>query len=206
MKKLSVLLVAAVASVMMALPSQAIGLKVGPRVGMNVNSLHFNTDVFNKENRVGFTGGLELNLSLPLGFGVDASVMYARRAVDGKLTLSDKIQDLNEKKLDYISVPINIEWDLSLPMVGSIITPYIYTGPDFAFRVSKKGITEALNDHKVDVAWDFGLGLQFIKHLRISATYGLGLTKYANWTGLTQSKENTTARTNCWTVTAAWLF
>lgn len=205
MKKLSILFVAALASIFMALPSQALGLKVGPRVGMNVNSLHFNTDIFDKENRVGFTGGLELNLSLPLGFGVDASVMYARRAVDGKFTVGNK-DKIDGKNLDYISVPINLEWDFSLPLVSSIVVPYIYTGPDFAFRVSKAGITDAWKDHKVDVAWDFGLGLQFVKHLRISATYGLGLTKWAKFTPLTSSSEDSTARTNCWTVTAAWLF
>lgn len=204
MKKLSLLFVAIIASLSLAMPAQAIGFKIGPRIGMNVNSLHFNKDVWKSENRTGFTGGLEVNLSLPLGFGIDASVMYARRSVEGQLEkLNTTIKD---KKLDYISVPINIEWALSLPLVSKIITPYIYTGPDFAFRVTKAAIKDAWNDHKVDVAWDFGLGVQLIKHLRISATYGLGLTKWANWVGVTDNAKDNTARTNCWTVTAAWLF
>lgn len=207
MKKLSIILVAIVASLATALPSKALGLHVGPRIGLNVNSLHFNKDIFNDfkaENRAGFTGGVELNLSLPLGFGVDASVMYARRTVDGKFTFNNAGED--GMKLDYISVPINLEWGLSLPLVSNVFMPYIYTGPDFAFRVSKAGISEAWKDHKVDVAWDFGLGFQLIKHLRISATYGLGLTKWANKLGATSAKDDNTARTNCWTVTAAWLF
>lgn len=206
MKKLSILLVAVIASFVMAAPANAIGLKVGPRVGVNVNSLHFDTDVFNKENRAGFTGGLELNLSLPLGFAVDASVMYARRTFDGSFKINNDQTTIDGKKLDYINVPINVEWALSLPLVSKIVVPYIYTGPDFAFRASKAGISEALNDHKVDVAWDFGLGVQLINHLRISATYGLGITKYAKQANFTALTTNTTARTNCWTITAAWLF
>ena len=205
MKKLSVLLAVIVISFAAAIPSGAMGLRVGPRVGLNVNSLHFNTDVFSTENRAGFTGGLELNLGLPLGFGIDASVMYARRAIDGKLTLNNN-ESIDGKKLDYISVPINIEWALSLPLVSRIVSPYIYTGPDFAFRVSKAGISDAWKDHKVDVAWDFGLGVQLVKHLRVSATYGLGLTKWAQKAGITSTSDDTTARTNCWTITAAWLF
>lgn len=205
MKKLSLLLAVLVATVATALPTHALGLKVGPRVGMNVNSLHFDTEVFDKENRTGFTAGLELNLSLPVGFGIDASVMYARRSIDGTFSLKNDNSTVNEK-LDYISVPINIEWGLSLPLVSKYIMPYIFTGPDFAFRVSKEAINEAWKDHKVDVAWDFGIGVQLIKHLRVSATYGLGLTKWANKVGVTTVGDDTTARTNCWTITAAWLF
>lgn len=205
MKKLSLILAVIVASVGLAVPSHAIGLRVGPRVGVNVNNLHFDKEVFDKENRTGFTGGLELNLSLPLGFGIDASVMYARRAVDGSFTLGNK-QTIDGKNLDYISVPINLEWGISLPLINKIVVPYVYVGPDFAFKVSKDDISQAWNDHKVDVAMDFGIGLQFIKHLRVSATYGMGLTKWANWAGVTSTSEDLTARTSCWTITAAWLF
>lgn len=204
MKRLSLFIAVIVTALATTMPANALGLHVGPRIGVDINSLHFSKDVFDANNRAGFTGGLELNLSVPFGFALDASIMYARRAIDGNFKFGN--ESIDGKNIDYINVPVNIEWGLNLPLVSKIIVPYIYTGPDFAFRVSKAGVTDAWKDHKVDVAWDFGIGVQLIKKLRISATYGMGITKWANWAGVTSLKNDDTARTNCWTVTAAWLF
>lgn len=190
MKKLTVLLVAIVATIATAVPAQA-GFRVGPRVGIDVSALHFNSDLFASDNTTGFTGGVQAELSLPLGLGVDASLMYTRRAA----------------KSDFINIPLNVKWNLGLPIIGNFLSPYIFTGPDFAFNVSSKAIKAAWNNKSVDVAWNFGLGLQFFSHLQVSAAYGLGITKYAHSFGLTEStKDQVSARNNNWTVTAAWLF
>ncbi len=43
-------------ALMVMLPAMA-QFKIGPRLGVDVNSLHFNKDVFQEDNRAGFTGG-----------------------------------------------------------------------------------------------------------------------------------------------------
>ena len=179
-------------------------LRFGPRVGVNINNIHFNKDVFDRNNRAGFTGGLAFELAFPAGVYLDASVMYVRRTIDG--TFYDKSITIKNNDLDYITVPINIKWNLGLPWVGHIVNPFIFSGPDFAFRVSKEGMSEVFKDRKVDLAWDFGVGVQLFQHLQISAYYGLGLTKWAYKHGISSLPENTTARNDNWTVTAAWLF
>lgn len=204
MKKLSVFLAVVVAVLAMAVPANA-GFRIGPRVGVAVSDLHFNDDLFKKENRTGFTGGLQAEVTLPLGICFDASVMYVRRSIEA-VDEKDNSLTVNASR-DYIDVPINFKWKLGLPIVGKIISPYLLTGPDFAFLTSKRAISEAWKNHKVDVAWNFGVGVELFKHLQVGASYGLGMTKIGHAVGLTESsRPNVEAKTNCWTITAAWMF
>lgn len=197
MKKFKALILVLIAALAVAVPSEA-KLRVGPRVGIDVSSLHFNKKVFDKDNRLGLTAGLQLELGLPMGLAVDGSVMYVRRSVEVGTVKANR---------DYIDVPLNIKWNMGLPLIGKILKPYIFTGPDFAFLASKSAITEAWKSRKVDVAWNFGIGLEFISHLQISAGYGLGITKMSSAIGFTDKPtEKISARNNNWTVTAAWLF
>lgn len=204
MKKLVLFIAAIITAVTMAVPAHA-GFRIGPRVGVDVSSLHFNTDMFNKDNCVGFTGGLQAEVTLPLGICFDGSIMYVRRSLSATANGTD-IQAI-EKSRDYINVPINFKWKIGLPLVGKIISPYVFTGPDFAFLASKSGINDAWKSHKVDVAWNFGVGVELIRHLQIGASYGMGITKLSHILGGTSSKvDQIEGKNNNWTVTAAWLF
>lgn len=186
--------------------------RFGPRVGVNVNSMRFDRSVFDGENRAGFTGGLQMEFTVPVvNLGFDASVMYVHRVnsttVDksGDQSLTSVSDQNSFKKRDYIEIPINLKWKIGLPVVGSIISPYIFTGPSFAFLTSKKAINEAYKNKSFDVAWNVGVGLQFFSHLQVGASYGFGLTKaietVSNYQGTQIDGKN-----RYWTITAAWLF
>ncbi|MDE5643323.1 MAG: PorT family protein [Muribaculaceae bacterium] len=191
----------------------------GPRVGVEVNKLHFNSNIGNdikdSDNRAGITAGLQIEFTVPIvNLGFDASVMYVHRSkvdapvLDQSNPSIPTVAGSETKKIggDYIEVPVNFKYKLGLPVVGNVISPYIFTGPSFAFLTSKQAINDAIQNKKVDIAWNFGLGIQLIKHLQIGASYGLGLTKtvekVSGWTGT----EPIDGKNNYWTVTAAWLF
>lgn len=179
---------------------------IGPRIGMNVNSLHFDKDVFATDNRTGFNGGIEMEFMIPMvGFGFDLSAMYVHRVsqateTDGTATT---VSDLS---CDYIEIPLNIKYKLGLPVIGKFVTPYIFTGPSFAFRTSKEAIKEFYHAKKSDIAWNFGFGLQLIGHLQIGASYGLGLTKAVEFVDSDHQSAGIDGKNRYWTVTAAWLF
>jgi len=178
--------------------------KFGPRVGINVNSLHFNEETFNKDNRTGFNAGLQAEFTVPvIGLGFDVSVMYVKRNAE----YMNSIGDNSATKLhsDYIEVPVNFKYKIGLPVVGNIITPYVFTGPSFAFLTSKKIIND-LQNKKCDIAWNVGLGVEFIKHLQIGASYGFGMTKALQSVGVAGDKAGIEGKNRYWTVTAAWLF
>ena len=68
-------------AVAMALPASA-QFRWGPKVGIEVNKMHFNKELGNSDNQTGFTGGLMAEIQVPIiGICVDGSVMYARRNV-----------------------------------------------------------------------------------------------------------------------------
>lgn len=173
--------------------------KFGPRVGINVNSLHFNEDIIKSSNRTGFNAGLEAEFTVPvIGIGFDASLMYVRRNQD----MGD-----NTKHCDYFEIPINVKWKMNIPLVAKVVKPYLFTGPSFAFLTSKRAINEAYKNKSVDTSWNVGLGLEFFSHLQVSAYYGFGLNKSIipiHIPGVDATPID--GKTHCWTVTAAWLF
>lgn len=201
LSKIKALVLAVLMVTAVAVPVQA-RFRIGPRVGIEVNKLSFNRDLFKGENRAGFTGGLQLEFSTPLGFGVDASLMYVRRSAE---FMNDN-DDVTVRNRDYFDIPINLRYNLSLPLVSSIISPYIFTGPDFAFLTSGTGINEAWKSKKVDVAWNFGIGVELVRHLQVSASYGIGISKAAEFIGVTEGKQDIDGKNRYWTVTAAWMF
>lgn len=198
---LKAILLAAVLAMVSVVPAQA-GFRFGPRVGLEVNKLHFNEDLFTSDNRAGFTGGLQFEVSGLFGFGVDASVMYVRRSAE----FMSQNEDVTAKNRDYIDIPINVKYKFSLPLVSKVLAPYVFTGPDFAFLTSGTGINEAWKSKKVDVAWNFGLGVELVSHLQVSASYGIGISKAAEMIGVTGGKQDIDGKNRYWTVTAAWLF
>jgi hypothetical protein len=199
-KKLALILLAAIISTI----SAAAQFRIGPRIGVDVNSLKFNTEVANKENLAGFVGGLQAEFMIPaLNFGLDASVMYVRRSstfIENQLS-TNKI----DVAKDYIEVPINIKYKFGLPIISNAVSPYVFTGPSFSFLTSGTAISEALRSSKTDVAWNVGAGLELFSHLQIGASYGFGMTKALKLVNI-NSTGQIDAKNSYWTVTAAWLF
>lgn len=200
MKAIKRILLAVVAIVAIAGSANA-QFKFGPRVGINVNSLHFNEQTFNSDNRTGFTAGLQGEFTVPvIGIGLDASLMYVRRNME-----INEDGDVFNKHCDYFEIPVNLKWKMNIPLIAKLVKPYIFTGPSFAFMTSKKAISEAYKYKSVDTSWNFGLGLEFISHLQVSAYYGFGLNNsIVNIPGV--NADPIDGKTHCWTITAAWLF
>lgn len=183
-------------------------LRFGVKAGVAVNSLKLSESTFSADNRAGFTGGLTCQFVAPIiNIGVDASVMYVRRASSDVYTYEDGSVDKFNLSNHYIDIPINFRYNLGLPGIGKIITPYIFTGPDFSFLLSKKNVKEVWNNRKFDVAWNFGLGVKLVNHVEIGASYGLGITKSGSIEGDALYGNNLlNGKNRCWTITAAYLF
>lgn len=208
MKSIKTILLALV--VLVAVPASA-QFRFGVRLGTEVSSMRLDKTVFDNDNRAGFTGGVMCEFTVPIiGLGFDLSAMYVHR-VSNSSVKTDNADDLalvnssRFKNRDYIEIPLNLKYKLSLPLVSKILVPYITTGPSVSFLTSKRAITEAYKNKSVDVAWNVGLGLQFFNHLQVSASYGFGLNKtIERVSSITTSPID--GKNNYWTVTAAWLF
>lgn len=206
MKAIKVLLIALLATVVSGLPAAA-QFHIGPRIGTEINRFTLSRKDFNSDNRAGFTAGLMTEFTVPLvGVGFDLSAMYVHRVSQGE-GITAIFKDAKAfKSKDYIEVPLNLKYKLGLPVIGKVFTPYIFTGPSFAFLVSKKAIMEAYENKAVDIAWNFGLGVQLFSHLQVGASYGLGLTNVVKFVGAGDNLQKIDGKNKYWTVTAAWLF
>ncbi len=187
-------------------------LKFGIKGGVTVNDLKFNEDIFKTDNRCGFTVGLMTKFTAPIiNIGFDASVMYTHRVskVDGFTTLTpDGQQEVFDGsiKSDYIEIPINFRWDIGLPVIGKFVSPFLTTGPDFSFLVSKQNVDNAWKKHTFDFAWNFGFGLMFVNKVQLHASYGLGLNNAASADSALYGNNLGDGKNRFWTVTAAYLF
>lgn len=207
------------AMLMVAPAAQAGGFKVGPKVGLNVNKFSMDSSTLDSDNRCGFTAGIDAQFTVPLlGVGADISVMYTRRNTENRVPVFDADTedivkyDAEKTHYDYISVPVHLMYKLDLPAINKIVAPYVVTGPDFAFRISKN-LLDDVQAKKCNVGWDFGIGVELIKHLQVSATYTLGINnavKYASFVGVPGAadfqKTEIKGNTNGWTISAAWMF
>lgn len=191
-KKLTMLLIAAACVATAA----AGNFKIGPKVGLNINKFGVDPSVLASDNRCGFNAGVNAQFTVPvIGVGADVSAMFSRRYYN----MGDETAPYS-----YISVPVHVMYKLSLPAVSRIVAPFVVTGPDFAFAISKDIVSD-IKQKNCNVSWDFGLGLELIKHLQVSACYSLGMNKaLTNLAGI--NGANIDGNINGWTVSAAWLF
>lgn len=202
MKGIRRLLIVIVVALFAVVPASA-QFRFGVKLGIQTNSLHFDSSTFDSDNRSGFTGGVMTEFTVPvIGVGADVSLLYVHR--------NQRIIDTGDgesvhKGLDYIEVPVNLKWRINIPVINKIVRPFITSGPSFAFLTSGRAITDAVKNRKVDTAWNVGGGVELLTHLQVAASYGFGMSKAFEWTGAT-TDGRINGRTRCWTITAAYLF
>ena len=185
------------------------GIRFGVKAGLNVDNLHFSNKLFDANNRTGFTGGVMTEVMIPVvNIGFDLSLMYTRMNSRDYVTVENSQgmpveQEISAGK-NFIELPLNIKYKLTLPAIESFIKPYIYTGPTFAFKLDKNTL-DYWKTKTCQVAWNVGLGVELIKHLQVQASYGFGMNNVFKASGLVDAQK-LKVKNNYWTVTAAWLF
>ena len=176
-------------------------LKFGVKGGLNISSVHLNSDSLKADNVTGFQIGPMIETTIPLiGVGLDAAILYSQKGMDVKSETGTS----TNVKTDYIDVPVNLKWKFGLP----IIKGYLAAGPYIGFRVggdkfweipgSVVGQVKAKN---FSAGLNFGAGVELISHLQVGINYGLGLTD-----NYSAEKYDLNAKNRGWSVTAAILF
>lgn len=180
-------------------------LRFGVKAGLNINKLHLSNfqDNVTDDNRCGYTVGVMTEFQVPIiGIGIDGSLMYTRMNSRMEEKESGFTETVSNNK-NFLEIPVNLKYKIGLPVVGNIVTPYITTGPAFAFKLDKNKDVE-YQTKGCQVVWNVGLGVELVKHLQIQGQYGFGINNIAKH--VNANTGNQKIRNNYWTVTAAWLF
>ncbi len=182
----------------MALPAAA-QFHMGVRGGITLNKMRFDRDIINSDNRMGYTAGLVFDLGIPVvGLGIEASLMYTRR--NNRLTDHEHVF-----KRHYFEISLYARYRLELPSVSRVFAPYIFTGPSFAILFDNSS-SDLYSNRKTYISWDAGLGMDLFQHVRISASYGLGITKALKYVNKEYEGSTVNGKDKFWTLSAAYLF
>jgi len=193
---------------------QALGLKFGIKGGLNLTKMTFSKDVYSSDNQAGFYLGPTLKLSLPLGFCVDAAVLYDQRSTkvdiidvknapandEGIKTLTSL--DTYDIKQKSIQIPINARYNIGL---GSEAGIYLAVGPQFGFPVGDKVYNTKLGDYTLkssNLSFNFGAGVYLLDHLEVGFSYNLAAGKSGEFTGYSDIDTHN----NAWQIGAAIYF
>ena len=194
-----------------ALPAKA-QLQFGLKGGLNVTSMSFSEDVFDKSNQAGFFIGPTVKFTLPIvGLGADASVLYDQRSAKMKAYTGNASGIVAEETLkqQQVVIPINLRYAFGL---GEAANVFFFAGPQFGFNVGDKekplwdGVAEwTLKSSNFSV--NVGLGAMLLNHLQISANYNIACGK----TGEVSSSEilkavKDKAHANAWQIALAYYF
>lgn len=174
-------------------------VRFGVRGGMTVGELRFERNIIDSDNRMGWCGGLLIDAGIPVvGLGVEASVMYTHR--NNRLT-----DEYRLFKRHYIEIPVYARYRLSLPSVERFFAPLVFTGPNFSILFNDNG-PSTYDNSKTYLSWDVGAGADLFRHLRLTATYGIGISKAMKYINRDYDGEVVQGKDRHWTLSAAWLF
>ena len=180
----------------------------GVRAGADFSKFPTTAEQFKSDYYTGFHVGPTVELSLPLRFSVDASLLFSQKKA-GMTIEETKAKDI--LKTNYIIVPVNAKYNIaSLPGADVMVI----AGPQFNFKLSNN--LEELKDlnnlreveaKKASVGVNVGLGVRVLKMLQISALYNATLSDDYKFTSLNQTtKDVFNAKTNSFVIQAAVLF
>ncbi len=183
-------------------------LRFGAKAGVGLNTLSFDKavdNVISVSNRTGFTGGVMLEWESPIpGLCIDGAAQYTHRSVDtGK--------GMTMFKRDYMSIPVNVKYKLNIVGIHQTVSPFVFTGPEFAFLVSKDNDGTGTNFSKTSASWNIGAGVELLRHLQVSVAYGMGLNKsiknaFENVMTGGKLEQQVNGTDRMWTIQAAVLF
>lgn len=182
--------------------------RFGIKAGMNINKIHF-SDVnknLQPDNSCGWNAGVMAEFTVPIvGLCFDASLLYSRMNNAISDDVDGAAKDVTDSDMTYgknfLEIPINIKYKFQIPVVASIIKPYLFTGPSFAFKLDK-----SFMDKTFQAAWNVGVGLELFRHLQIAGSYGFGMNNVAKEVFNEANVETLKAKNNYWTISAAYLF
>ena len=191
-------LLAILLTALLAIPATA-QVRFGVRGGITLGEMRFDRDIIDSDNRVGYTGGLLLDFNIPvIGLGAEVGAMYAHR--------KDRLTDGQSYfKRHYIEIPVYARYRLSLTSLDRVFAPYIFTGPSFSILFNENASTNYKNS-KTYLSWDVGAGVELFRHLRLSASYDIGISKAMEYIDKEYDGLHIEGKDRHWTINAAYLF
>lgn len=144
------------------------------------------TSDFNPD--MGWSAGIKIKVSTPLGLGADAAIKYAQEDVAYTLVPNAGTGVAVSDKSAFLAVPINFRYELKLPMVSRIAIPYAFAGPQFNYNITgidlkdktiagaNEELQNYIKENKVNWNLNIGVGVVLARHLEVFYNYSIGMS------------------------------
>lgn len=173
----------------------------GIKGGLTTTQMKDKNSLLDSKNHTAWNAGLMLDLNIPkVNLGLEVSALYRHNA-----SIKTKNQE-SSSKIIYIDIPIYLRYRLAIPTVERYVAPIVFTGPNISLLVKDDSKIKSPDNSKTRFSWDVGAGVDLFKHLRVTASYGIGMKKAMEVIGKEYEGGHVEGKDHCWTVTAAYMF
>lgn len=175
--------------------------RFGLKGGLNISSVHLNSDMLKADNITGFRIGPMVEVMLiGFGLGLDAALLYAQKGMD----LRERSGATENVKASYLEVPVNLKWKFGVPLAKL----YVAAGPYVDFRIGGNkfwvipgDVVEQVKAKTFSAGINAGLGAELLRFLQVGGGYSWGLTDnyQSEWSDVSTQNRG-------WLFTATILF
>jgi len=157
-----------------------LGIKAGVNMSNEIKSFS-QTDIaagFNSNNLTGYQFGLVYQAMPKSGLGIEIAALISQKGSTFHFDSTDVANTLKDgyKELNYLEVPLNLRYRLTLGFIGFYGFGGIYGG----YALSGKTVNETDNTSEnetfltftehVDYGYNFGAGIELFKKIQLGGT------------------------------------
>ena len=212
MKKLSSILVGL--CLFIAVPATA-QFDWGIKAGVNFAEKPSNITGIKSGNTGWFVGPMAKFIIPIAGLGIEANALYSNSGV------SIGNETFNKNSFE---IPLYLRYELRLPAIKRIFTPFVAVGPQWGYTFGKKEFGEINNLENAkefsdryfkfnDSSFSLNAGLGFIllNHLQVHINYNIALGETCEYFGaenfnISNKIETIKSKNNIWQLSLAYLF
>lgn len=191
-----------------------LGIKAGVNMANEIKSFSQQaiTDAFSSKNLTGYQIGL-IYQAMPKksGLGIEIAALLSQKGstFSDSTSIGDFIKK-GYKELNYVEVPLNLRYRLTLGFIGVYGIAGIYGG----YALSGKTVDESTNttqnqsfqtfiDH-VDYGYNLGAGVELFRKIQFGGTWSQGIKNTSS--DITGMPTPTTASNRVFSVNLVYLF
>lgn len=176
-------------------------VKFGFKGGITTIEMKDKNSLLDSKNHTAWNAGLMLDFNIPkVNLGLEVSALYRHDA-----NIKTKDQEISSKRI-CIDIPVYLRYRLAIPNVERYVAPVVFTGPNISLIVKDDCKIKSPDNSKTRLSWDVGAGVDLFKHLRVTASYGIGMKKAMKCIGKDYDGGHVEGKDHCWTVSAAYMF
>lgn len=212
MKKLSAILIGL--CLLIAVPATA-QFDFGVKAGLNFSERPSNISGVKDGHRGWYAGPMAKYIIPVIGLGFEANALYSNSGV------SINGETFNKNSIE---IPLYLRYELRLPAIRKIITPFIAVGPQWGYTFGEKEFGNIKNWEDVTdfseryfkfnkscFSINTGLGFILLNHVQVHVNYNIALGQTCEYFGaenfnISEKLEAIKSKNNIWQLSVAYIF